>query len=196
MISRKVGELYVNGKPFAGLPALRQYILPRIVGHEEGKDIKTAGGIEDLFVTTKGANLLYRVKGVVFEIESGENVAVPIWLLSDKDRKVIEPQWNAWLAAEHDVKTRDLPQAEQSTLARAIFNQHQRNRLVENRLQYFQSAAQWNQPTQPQLQFEIGLAHPDGLHTTVTITASNELAARNAAQQQNPHCEIYYSRPL
>jgi hypothetical protein len=196
VISRKLGELYVNGKPFAGLPALRQYILPRIVGHEEGKDIKSASGIQDLFVASKGANLVYRVKGVVFEIESGENVAVPIWLLSDKDRKVIEPQWNAWAAAGKDVKLRDRIQAEQSTLARAAFNEYQRNRLVEHRLQYFQSAAQWNQPPQPQqqFQFEVGLTHPSGLHTTVTITASNELAARTAAEQQNPHCQVYYSR--
>ena len=198
MFSRKLGELYVNGKPFAGLPALRQYILPRIVGHEEGKDIKTVEGIQDLFVVTKGANLVYRVKGVVFEIETGENVAVPIWLLSDKDRKVIEPLWNAWAAAEKDVKHRDRIQEEQSTLARATFNEHQRNHLAENQLQFLLSAAHWNQlPQALQLfKFEVGLTRPGGLHTTVTITANNELAARNAAEQQYPHCHADFSRRI
>lgn len=192
VISRKLGELYVNGKPFDGLPPMRQYIVPLIVGHEEGKTVKTAGQIADVIAARKGADLVYPVTGAVFEIESGETVAVPIWLLSDKDRKVIEPQWNAWLDADKDLKFRDRRQLEQSTLARAIFNEHQRDRLVDHHLQFLQSGTQWNAPKH---EFQVSLTHPNNGTSYVTITATDQFAAQRIAQAQYPNDKIDWVRP-
>lgn len=188
VFSRKLGELYVNGKPFAGLPALRQHVLPMLVGQEEGKEIKTASQIDDLIAARKGADLAYQMKGAVFEIEAGENVAVPISLLSDKDRKVIEPQWNAWVEAEKDVKFGERQQLEQSTIARALFNEHLRNGSIDHRLQSFQSELQWSQNTPGT--WQIRLRRPDNSITTTNVSASDEMAARASAQQQYPHSTI------
>jgi hypothetical protein len=188
VISRKLAVLYVNGKPFDGLPGLKKYIVPLLVGHEEGREIKNADSIQDLIGARKGADLVYRVEGAVFEIESGEDVAVPIWLLSDKDRKAIEPQWDAWLAANKDNHIQDLRQAEQSTLARAIFNEHQRNGAIDHRVQSFQREMQWSQNTPGT--WRIRLQRPDNSITTIDVSANDEMSARTSAQQQYPHSTI------
>jgi hypothetical protein len=122
------------------------------------------------------------VQGAVFEIERGENVAVPLWLLSDKDRKVIEPQWNAWVDANKDLHFRDARQLQESTSARALFNEYQRNPAVAHRLDYFQRQMQWSQNTPGT--WRIRLRRPDNAITTIDVSANDEMSARNSAQQQ------------
>jgi hypothetical protein len=190
VISRKLGKLYVNGKPFSGLSELHQYVVPKLVSHEEGKEYKDDDAIQALIAARKGADLVYPVKGIVFELQSGENFAVPIWLLSAKDRKVIEPEWNAWAAAEKEIELKEQHQREQSTMARAAANEYQKNQQIEQRLQYLQLASQWFDL------WQVALTAPDGSVSSVMVMARDSRSAQIEAQRQCPNCIIGATRMI
>jgi hypothetical protein len=184
VISRKYAMLYVNGKQFSELSEFHKYVVPKLVSHEEGKEYKDDDAIQSLIASRKGADLVYPVKGVVFQLQSGEYFAVPIWLLSAKDRKVIEPEWNQWLAAENEKELKQQHQQEQSTMARAAANEYQKNQQIEQRLQYLQLASQWFDL------WRVALTAPDGSVTSVVVPARDSRAAQIAAQNQCPNCVV------
>lgn len=184
VVSRKFGKLYVNGKPFSELSEFHQYVVPKLVSHEEGKEYKDDDAIQALIASRKGADLVYKVRGVVFLLPSGEEFAVPIWLLSARDRKVLEPEWNAWLAAEKETALKEQHEQEQVTMARAAANEYQRNQEIEQRLQYLQLASQWFDL------WQVSLTAPNGAVSSVIVPARDSRTAQAEAQRQCPNCIV------
>ncbi len=184
VISRNQGMLSVNGKPFTELSPFHQYMIPELVTHEEGKSIPDANAIANLIAYRKGADLTYRVKGALFQLSDGALGAVPIWMLSSKDFNVIEPEWDAWLAAEKDKQAEQQRQEMQSTMARAAFNEYQRNEDISQRLQYLQVASQWFDL------WQVQLIAPNGAVSVVTVPARDSRTAQYLAQQKCPACGI------
>ncbi|HEX3997456.1 MAG TPA: SHD1 domain-containing protein [Pirellulales bacterium] len=182
--SRKFAVLYVNGKPFKDLSEWRQYMALKLVSHAENKEFKDDDAVQSLIAARKGADLVYPVKGVLFLLQSGEEIGVPIWMLSDRSRAVLMPEWDAWLAAEKEVETKDKLQQEQSTMARAAANEYQRNQQAQLRLQYLQLASQWFDL------WQVTLTAPNGTVSSVVVPARDSRQAQIAAQQQCPNCQI------
>jgi hypothetical protein len=189
-ISRKLAKLYVNGKAYSDLSEWRQFLVPQLVSHQEGKEYKDDNAIQDLIASRKGADLVYSVEGVLFELESGEQVPVPIWLLSTKDRKVIEPEWNAWAAAEKELELKEQHQQEESTMARAKANEYQKNQQAQLQLQYLQLASQWFDL------WQVFVTAPDGSTRWITIPATDSRSAQIAAQNQCPNCVLGATRMI
>lgn len=184
VISRNQGMLYVNGKPFTELSAFHQDMIPELVTHEEGKSIPDANAIANLIAYRKGADLTYHVKGALFQLENGQLGAVPIWMLSSKDYNVIQPEWAAWEAAENDKQRVAEREEMQSTMARAAFNEYQRNEQINQQLQYLQYASQWFDL------WQVQLIAPNGAVSVVTVPARDSRSAQYAAQQKCPSCSI------
>jgi len=189
-ISRKLAKLYVNGKAYSELSEWRQFLVPQLVSHEEGKEYKNDDAIQDLIAARKGADLVYPVEGVMFELESGEQVPVPIWMLSTRDRKVIEPEWNAWAAAEKEQELKEQHQQEESTMARAKANEYQKNQEAQLQLQYLQLASQWFDL------WQVAATAPDGTTTWITVPARDSREAQIAAHNQCPNCNLGATRMI
>jgi hypothetical protein len=189
-ISRKFAKLYVNGKAYSELSEWRQFLVPQLVSHEEGKEYKTDDAIQDLIAARKGADLVYSCEGVLFALESGEEVPVPIWLLSTNDRKAIEPEWDAWAAAAKEQELKEQHQQEESTMARAKANEYQKNQQAQLQLQYLQLASQWFDL------WQVFVTAPDGSTTWITVPATDSRSAQIAAQNQCPNCVLGATRMI
>jgi len=184
---RKFAVLYVNGKPFKDLSDWRQYMALKLVSHEENKDYASDDAVQSLIASRMAAPLVYNVKGVMFLLQSGEEIGVPFWMLSDKSRAVLQPQWDAWLAAEKEAEQREQHQQEQSTMARAAANEYQqiqRNQQAQLQMQYLQFASQWYDL------WQVVVTAPDGTSTTTIVPARDSREAQIRAQQQCPNCQI------
>ena len=48
----------------------------------------------------------YTLDGVMLEFENGDLYGLPFFMFSDEDRKLLEPGWKSWLAAENDRQLR------------------------------------------------------------------------------------------
>jgi hypothetical protein len=184
VIERKLGSLFVNGKPFADLTKLQQAVIPRLVAHFEKKPIKDPGGIISLIAARKGEPLTYTVEGVLLELENRELFAVPFFLFSEKDLAVLEPGWDEWLAAQEDERR----QQEESTMLRSLANEYQRNREIEHRIQMLRLASEWFDL------WEVALLAPNGDMSSVVVPARDSRQAQIAAKMECPACQIDATR--
>lgn len=105
VIERKRGHVYVNGRRFENLPKIYQKVAPMVVAEFEGNQVSDGDSLERWLVHRKGQPVQYTVDGVVLEIESGDEYALPFFLFSEKDLQVLQPGWDAWLQAHGDYDT-------------------------------------------------------------------------------------------
>ncbi|QDT69391.1 hypothetical protein MalM25_23280 [Planctomycetes bacterium MalM25] len=101
-LQRKRGHVYVNGRRFDNLPKIYQKVVPQLVGEFEGNQVADGDSLEKWLVHRKGQPVQYTVDGVVMEIESGDEYALPFFLFSENDLQVLQPGWDAWLQAHGD----------------------------------------------------------------------------------------------
>jgi hypothetical protein len=181
-ISRKNAQLYVNDRPYSKLPGLHQLAIPMLVSHYENRPFKDAKSIEDLIVQRRKP-LTYTVDGVMLELEDGEHFPLPFVLFTEKDRNVLKPGWEAWLAAEKDRQARDA----ESAKVRALANEYQKNRDMEHRLQMLRLASDWYDV------WEVMLAR-NGATASVVVFANDSLTAEMIALRMNPGAQLIGTR--
>jgi hypothetical protein len=101
------GKLYVNDKQFDNLPDVYQKMVPRIIGHFENKEIETKEQLTEWARRLKAAPYTVSVDGVMLELEGGDRYLVPFFFFSDKDRRLLEPGWQRWLAEQEQAEARE-----------------------------------------------------------------------------------------
>lgn len=129
-VQRRRGHVYVNNRRFTNLPDVYQRIVPLIIGNAEGNNVVDEKSLEAWLVHRKGEPQTYTVDGVVLELESGDEYAVPFFLFSADDLEVLQPGWQAWLAASGDYDTQEDRTLELQSLAGAYQQGAQMKRQV------------------------------------------------------------------
>ena len=104
-IQRRRGKAYVNDKRFDNLPEFYQKLIPKIISHVEKSKI-TSDDLRDWLLSKHGHAMNYTLDGVMLEFENGDLYVLPFFMFSDEDRKLLEPGWKSWLAAENDRQLR------------------------------------------------------------------------------------------
>lgn len=133
----------------------------------------------------QGMPLKYTCAGVVLELESGHKVAVPFFVFSAKDQKILKPGWTDWLAAENDKQQRQ----QSSFLLRTLANAYQRNSEQNRQIQTLQLLSDWFDLWEVGLQ--VGMQA-----TSVAIPARNSEQAVAAALSKYPGASVLYVRVL
>ena len=182
-LSRKNGQLYVNDRPYNKLPMLHQLAIPMLVSLYENRTFKDAKSIEDLIVQRR-TPLKYTVDGVMLELEDGEHFPLPFVLFTEKDRNILKPGWEAWLAAEKDRQARE----GESAKVRALANEYQKNRDVEHKLKMLRLASEWYDV------WEVMLMARNGATASVVVFANDSLTAETIALRMNPGAQLIGTR--
>ncbi|TWU17384.1 hypothetical protein Pla52o_51880 [Novipirellula galeiformis] len=100
VITRRVGNVFVNGIPFARMAPLHQSLVLKIVSHLENEKLETERDLE-AWAKPLGADAkTYPLQGVLMKLESGDEISLPFFMFAKKDLAVLQPGWERWLSQE------------------------------------------------------------------------------------------------
>jgi Rad3-related DNA helicase len=185
-LQRRRGRIYVNDRVLENLPEFYQLLLPQIVAKLENLRGADRRALEAWLVRQRGQPRTFHLEGVVFELESGDEYAVPFFLFSDEDSSVIEPSWDEWKAA-HGKKDYDA-QDVHAFLLRTLAAARHRDKQVQREIAMMQLKLQAVQAGVTSL-WEVTLypaAGQGGPPQWVVMPGRNSRDATAAALQQNP----------
>ena len=104
-LHRRRGNFYVNDRNLDNLPKFYQQILPHVVAHFETLPTVDRRGLEAWITRQRGRARALQVEGVLIELENGDLVAVPFFLLPENDRKLWQGYWKNWQTAQQDERS-------------------------------------------------------------------------------------------
>ncbi len=90
VIHQRRGKVYVNDRLFDNLPEAYQTIVPAVVSHFEKREFKDVEDFKRFVVRHGNRKLKYHSEGVILELDNGDEYAVPYFLFSDENRKILE----------------------------------------------------------------------------------------------------------
>jgi hypothetical protein len=109
-IQRTAGVVTVNGTALSRLNTFYQHIAPQIVAHYADPSVSTMQDLDRWLRNFRGNPPTFTVEGVLMKLEDGSELAVPFFLLSEKDLAILSPGWEQWKqehASEMDRKRED-----------------------------------------------------------------------------------------
>jgi hypothetical protein len=185
-LQRRRGRIYINDRVLDNLPEFYQQLIPSIVAHFESLQRADRRALEAWLVRQRGQPRSFRVEGIILEAENGDEYAVPFFLISEDDQKLLKAGWNAWLAVhgrnDHDA------QQEHSFLLQSLAAARHRDKLVQREIAMMQFKLQAVQAGVTSL-WEVTLypaAGQGGPPQWVVVPGRDSRQATNAALQQNP----------
>jgi hypothetical protein len=120
-IQRRRRRIYVNDRRFTNLPELYQKLLPEVIEHFEGVEIPNKRAMQNWLSSYQGQPRVFQVEGVILEIETGDEYAIPFFVFSKPDRKLLQAGWVDWLAVHDDYDQRTAHGFRLEALAAAHF---------------------------------------------------------------------------
>lgn len=124
-LQRRRGKILVNDRPLDSLDPVYQKIAPLIVGEQVGNQVKDEKSLRAWLTHLKGQPQTFTVDGVIVELASGDEYALPFFLFSDADLSVLQPGWESWLVANTADEAAYDSRAELSLALRTRANQRQ-----------------------------------------------------------------------
>jgi hypothetical protein len=183
-LQRRRNRIFVNDRRFDNLPEIYQQMIPQIVGHFEGLDLKSREDLQQWILRQRGEPRTFVCDGVILELESGDEYAVPFFFFSEQDRTFLRPGWEQWLAsAEKQEK-----QAEHDLYLQAQAQEYQRDRAFDRRVRLMQLELLAVNAGVVDL-WEVALIPQGGFGwpmRSVVVPARNSLQATEMALQQFP----------
>jgi hypothetical protein len=135
-LQRRRGRMYVNDRAFDNLPEIYQILLPRIVAQFETINRPDKDGLEAWLIRQKGQPRSFTIDGVVMEFENGDEYVIPFFVFSNEDLKVLQPGWEAWLAAHQGQEYEQ--QEDQSFLLQSAAAARQANDQMQRQIALMQ----------------------------------------------------------
>ncbi len=185
-IQRRRGRIYVNERLLDNLPEFYRQLIPKIVAHFENLQRADQRSLEAWLVRQRGQPRTFHPEGVVLETENGDEYAVPFFLFSDEDLKVLKPGWDEWLgvwsAKDYDA------QEDRAFLLRSLAAARDRDQLVQREIAMMQLKLQAVQAGLTSL-WEVTLypaSGQGGPPLWVVTPGRDSRQATAAAVKQNP----------
>lgn len=194
-LQRRRGRLYVNDRPFDNLPEVYRKMIPRIVENFENKTFANDSQFNDWVLAQKAEAKTFTCEGVLMELPNGDEYGVPFFFFKDTELKILEPQWDEWLAA-HQATNQDEETKRQQSL------------YLQSQAAAYQQSVQQNQAYQQEMMqiarmqlqmqavaagvismWEVYLYPPAGVAAypiSVVVNARNSFDAGNIASANNP----------
>ena len=124
-VQSRRGKTYVNNIVFENLPQIYQYMLPMIVEHLEPTGEIDKRGFKKWVRELKGEAKTFKLSGVLFELENGDEYGVPFFLFAEGDQKLLKPGWDVWIQKETENAQADAHEAFMLQSAAAAYKQQQ-----------------------------------------------------------------------
>lgn len=128
-VERKLGSVLVNDTRFSRLDPIHQKLVLRIISELEDKQLENEGQLAAWVKTLSPSVKSYPLEGVMLELESGDEIAVPFFLFSTDDVAVLEPGWELWKEREEHESSRE----QESFLMRSAATAYQRDLQAQQR---------------------------------------------------------------
>ncbi|TWU42466.1 SHD1 domain-containing protein [Novipirellula artificiosorum] len=193
-VQRKLGKVLINDVAFTELDELHQRLILKIVGHLENQEIKDQRQLE-AWARGLGANVkTYPLDGVLMELESGDQIAVPFFLFASEELAILEPGWNAWKNSENDAEAAD----RESLLVQSQAMHYQQDRQQRQQVELLKLTMMANATGLISI-WEVGLQPNQGVYgrmTSVVVPAANSDIAAQMAMQQHPGFSVYGIRKV
>ena len=184
VIQRRRGRMYVNDRAFDNLPSIYQKLVPIVIEHFEDVELPDERALQRWLRRLGGEPRSFLVEGVILELESGDEYAIPFFVFSASDRRLLKAGWREWLAVENDYQQRADQAFRLETLAAARSKNEQIDRqiaLMDLNLQAIRAGitSAWEVTLYP----APGNASPP---RWVVVPGRNSAQATAAAVQNNP----------
>lgn len=180
VVARRRNRLYVNDRAFKSLPEIYQVIVRRIIEHFEKITIENEKDIENWIAKRGNKEAKYTCDGVVLELENGDEYAVPLFLFSEEDQKVLNPGWQRWSQYKDDQAKKDHERQMLEVQTQVYQQQRQQTQIQQLQLGLL--------ATQAGIVWEICLepAQGFGFPQCVVVTAFNSEQAAAQAMARFP----------
>jgi len=186
IIDRRRGRIFINDRLMNNLPEFYRNLIPQIVSHEKKLSLADGRALRRWLVDQGDEPQEFRVQGVVIEDEKGDEFAVPFFLFSDVDLKLLQPGWDEWLAArgKRDYESED----DQGFFLRSLAAARQQDAELQREIALMQLTMQTIQAGVTSL-WEVTLypaAGQGGPPLWVVVTGRDSNQATFAALEKNP----------
>lgn len=188
VLQRRQGKVLVNGEDFAGLDAVHQKVVLKIISELEKTDLPDEKSLRSWAIRLGGDPRTYPLEGVMLQLATGDLIGVPFFLFSEKDQKVLQPGWDAWVAS-HDSQSKSSQREEEDFLVQAAARAYQANRDAEQRQIEIMKLQLLAAATGVVNIWQVGLAPGPGVFgrpISVMVPAQNSQQATVMALQSHP----------
>lgn len=187
VVSNQSGAVLINGKAYANFDPLHQRVILTTLSNLEGQEFKSETDLRRFVNSLKGQPKSYPLEGVMFQLESGDQIPVPFFLFSEKDQRVLRSGWENWVAAEKDQdaqRREDFLMQQESLQYQAMQRREQQHQQMEVLKLNLLAAG-----TGVTSIWEVALVPRQGMWgrpTTVVVSARNSQQAAQLALQMYP----------
>ncbi|QDT71822.1 SHD1 domain-containing protein [Lacipirellula limnantheis] len=186
VIDRRRGRIFVNDRLMNNLPEFYRNLIPQIVAHEKRLPQTSGRALRRWLIDQGDQPHVFHVQGVVIEDDKGDEFAVPFFLFSEADLKLLQPGWDEWLAA-HSKKNYE-EEEDQGFLLRSLAAARQQDQELQREIALMQLTMQSIQAGVTSL-WEVTLypaAGQGGPPLWVVVTGRDSNQATIAAMEKNP----------
>lgn len=185
------GVATLNGKAFSTLDPLHQSIALRVLSVLEHVKIDSEADLNQFTKQLGGKPKTYPLEGVLMKLQSGDEIAVPFFLFSERDLNVLKPGWEEWLQSQESDAERERQNLMMRTEAmhhqQAMANEMQRQQMEI--LKFNMLAAQTGLTSI----WEVGLKPAPGVYgrpISVMVTARNSQIATQMVLPNYPGYQL------
>ncbi len=191
-IQRRRGQVYVNDRPIKNLPEVYQKMIPFVVAHFEKTTFSDDAAFNKWILAQRGNPKTFNCEAILLEFPNGDEYAIPLFFLTSKTMKFLQPSYDQWIAEERarekdeEKYAEDRRQHELYLQSRAMGLQSPEEQMLRiARLQLTMSAVTAGATDL----WEVMLYPPPGSYAyplSVVVPARNSEAASVMAMQRNP----------
>jgi len=187
-VARERGKVTIDGKPLDQIDPLHRRLVLRVMSELEGKSFSSERELTNWARTLGAQPKVYSLEGVLMELESGDQLAVPFFMFADSGLEVLKPGWDAWVKASDDADAR----RRESLMLQSEAMEYQRYEQEESRQRQQIEILKLNllaAQTGLTSIWEVGLRPGPGVYgrqISVMVTARNSEIATQMALQQHP----------
>ncbi|MCD0458254.1 hypothetical protein [Roseiconus lacunae] len=101
------GVVTINGKAFSAMDPLHQAVALKVLSKLENQTFNDETDLKRFVSLLAGKPRTYPLEGVLMELASGDQIAVPFFMFSDQDLEVLKTGWESWQQAESSAQDRE-----------------------------------------------------------------------------------------
>jgi hypothetical protein len=188
VVAHDRGTTTIDKKTMDKLDEIYQLMLPKVIAEYDDESVKTKEDMQKWGRRLRGKDKSFTLDGVRMELANGETIAVPLFLFSPDERKLLEQGWETWKSQE----TEDTAKRREEFLTVAAAAEYQRamraEQQAQTQIQLMQLELLKANSGLTQI-WEVQMLPRPGVParaTSVVISAQNSLTARMIAEQQYP----------
>ncbi len=194
-LQRRRGKLYVNDRPYENLPEIYRRMVPKIVEYFEKKTFADDSQFQDWVIAQRAEARTFTCEGVLMEFPNGDEYGIPFFFFKEMELKILEPQWDEWLAAHQANAVDDAEEKRQHSLylqsqAASYQQAQQKEAYQQEMLQIARMQLQMQAVAAGVTSlWEVYLFPPPGVAAypiSVVVSARNSFDAGNIAGTNNP----------